>query len=354
MYQCAGICYSRRNQMGMACVIRLSEPLLKLRSRKDLVETLLHEMIHAENFIRGIMEENGGHGKNFLSKMHEINRLAGTNISVYHTFIDEVNLYKKHWWRCDGACKNRGPFFGFVKRTCNRAPGKNDKWWQQHEQTCGGTFIKVKEPEKVVKAKKGKENKGKAVVPAPKPSKTSPGTDIRKFFKPSLDDSGSDVFRTPPTVKPSTSKGSVDAPPKKPEFTTGGHTLGGASSGRSRLLDMFDDKRKKAEEITKKRKILKDEDEARGASPKVIVIDDSFSSPNRDHKSFHDNIKSEFEDDDDIIFIDDEFDDNFAMPKVSTIPTVVEPTSDSCHCPCCNVAIEITKINEHLDQCLGM
>lgn len=60
--------------MGMACVIRLSEPLLKLRPRKDLVETLLHEMIHAWNFIRGISEENGGHGKNFLAKMHEINK----------------------------------------------------------------------------------------------------------------------------------------------------------------------------------------------------------------------------------------------------------------------------------------
>lgn len=41
MYSCAGICYSRRNRMGHQVTIRLSEPLLKLRSRKDLVETLL-------------------------------------------------------------------------------------------------------------------------------------------------------------------------------------------------------------------------------------------------------------------------------------------------------------------------
>lgn len=41
MYTCAGICYQRRNRMGMAITIRLSEPLLKLRQRKDLVETLL-------------------------------------------------------------------------------------------------------------------------------------------------------------------------------------------------------------------------------------------------------------------------------------------------------------------------
>lgn len=41
MYQCAGICYQRRNGLGMAITIRLSEPLLKLRSRRDLIETLL-------------------------------------------------------------------------------------------------------------------------------------------------------------------------------------------------------------------------------------------------------------------------------------------------------------------------
>lgn len=41
MYSCAGICYSRRNNYGMSCTIRLSEPLLKLRSRKELLETLL-------------------------------------------------------------------------------------------------------------------------------------------------------------------------------------------------------------------------------------------------------------------------------------------------------------------------
>lgn len=41
MYSCAGICYSRRNRFGMDITIRLSEPLLKLRPRKDLVETML-------------------------------------------------------------------------------------------------------------------------------------------------------------------------------------------------------------------------------------------------------------------------------------------------------------------------
>lgn len=41
MYQCAGICYQRQNGFGKSVIVRLSEPLLKLRSRRDLVETML-------------------------------------------------------------------------------------------------------------------------------------------------------------------------------------------------------------------------------------------------------------------------------------------------------------------------
>ncbi|KAF7632222.1 SprT-like domain-containing protein [Meloidogyne graminicola] len=35
------------------CCVRLSESLLKLRRRRDLVETLLYEMIHAYLFVTG-------------------------------------------------------------------------------------------------------------------------------------------------------------------------------------------------------------------------------------------------------------------------------------------------------------
>lgn len=152
MYSCAGICYSRRNHFGMAITIRLSEPLLKLRPRKDLVETMLHEMIHAYCFVLKIREGNGGHGPYFKKIMQAINKVAGTNITVYHTFHDEVDLYKQHWWRCNGVCQDRSPFFGFVKRTSNRAPGPNDIWWSKHQQDCGGTFMKIKEPEKPKKS----------------------------------------------------------------------------------------------------------------------------------------------------------------------------------------------------------
>jgi hypothetical protein len=43
-------------------LIRLSVPLLKLRPRKDLVETLLHEMIHAYLFVTDGDDDHDGHG----------------------------------------------------------------------------------------------------------------------------------------------------------------------------------------------------------------------------------------------------------------------------------------------------
>lgn len=353
MYQCAGICYSRRNQTGMACTIRLSEPLLKLRPRKDLIETLLHEMIHAWNFIRGVREENGGHGQNFLGKMHEINRAAGTNISVYHSFHDEVEVYKNHWWRCSGVCKERKPYYGFVKRTSNRAPGKNDNWWKHHEQTCGGEFIKVKEPEKKRKGKENTKKDGSAPksVKAP-PKKTSPGVDIRKFFKPDKDDGTSTI----PVPLPTTGFVKDEDKPTLPKI--GGFTLGGSSNGRSRLLDLFIDKTKKTErkpvletKAVKKRKLS---GEGAAAVSAVIVIDDDFVAPTSNRKSFHTGVRKEFDDDDEIILIDDEFDDDFPTTAPTQSPEAPLNPKDICQCPCCNVSIHAEKINEHLDQCLGL
>jgi len=144
MTSCAGTCsFSPR---GRSCVITLSEPLLKLRPRKDLVETLLHEMIHAYLFLYDGRQDREAHGPLFLEHMNRINSLTGAHISVYHSFHDEVRLYQTHWWRCEGPCKDRKPYFGYVKRSMNRAPGPNESWWKQHQSTCGGVFIKIREP----------------------------------------------------------------------------------------------------------------------------------------------------------------------------------------------------------------
>jgi len=50
MTVCAGLC-EFRSQGG--CKIKLSEPLLKFRPLEDMLNTLLHEMIHAYLFLTG-------------------------------------------------------------------------------------------------------------------------------------------------------------------------------------------------------------------------------------------------------------------------------------------------------------
>ncbi|KAH9595338.1 hypothetical protein MS3_00001419 [Schistosoma haematobium] len=82
--------------------------------------------------------------------MHRINSLAG----VYHAFHDEVDTYRTHWWRCTGPCRNRPPYFGYVKRSMNRVPGPKDTWWGQHQATCIGKFVKIKEPVKKVPSRR--------------------------------------------------------------------------------------------------------------------------------------------------------------------------------------------------------
>ncbi|XP_070782197.1 DNA-dependent metalloprotease SPRTN [Enoplosus armatus] len=188
MTLCAGVCsYEGR---GGLCSIRLSAPLLKLRPRKDLVETLLHEMIHALLFVTQNNRDRDGHGPEFCKHMNRINKSSGTNISVYHSFHDEVDVYRQHWWKCNGPCQNRKPYFGFVKRAMNRAPSALDPWWEDHRRTCGGTYTKVKEPEGYGKKgkKDGKKDGKTSEMKAPgnaKPSSTTTGSgsqDIRNII----------------------------------------------------------------------------------------------------------------------------------------------------------------------------
>lgn len=85
MTTCAGICsYQSR---GGLCSITLSEPLLKLRPRKDLVETLLHEMIHALLFVTNNNRDRDGHGPEFHSHMYRINKEAGWYCILKHNKV---------------------------------------------------------------------------------------------------------------------------------------------------------------------------------------------------------------------------------------------------------------------------
>lgn len=184
MTLCAGVCsYEGR---GGLCSIRLSEPLLKLRPRKDLVETLLHEMIHALLFVTQNNRDRDGHGPEFCKHMNRINKASGTKITIYHSFHDEVDVYRQHWWRCNGPCQSRKPYFGYVKRAMNRAPSSLDPWWEDHRRTCGGMYTKVKEPEGYGKKnKKETKTSEKKIVGNGKPSETVKGSgsqDIRNII----------------------------------------------------------------------------------------------------------------------------------------------------------------------------
>ncbi|KAH9522089.1 hypothetical protein DERF_005691 [Dermatophagoides farinae] len=77
------------NEHGWRTEIRLSSKLLSLRPRSDLVNTLLHEMIHAYIYFAKI-RDNGSHGQYFHEFMWKINQTAHTNITVFHNFHDEV------------------------------------------------------------------------------------------------------------------------------------------------------------------------------------------------------------------------------------------------------------------------
>lgn len=111
-------------------------------------------MIHAYLFVKGVREANGGHGPNYKRIMETINRVAGTNITVHHTLGNQVDIFKSHIWRCNGICRQRMPFYGWVKRTSNRAPDSTDYWWSKHNETCKGKFVKVSEPKNGAKKSK--------------------------------------------------------------------------------------------------------------------------------------------------------------------------------------------------------
>jgi hypothetical protein len=168
---CAGMCELVKDDEGKYRRIRLklSEPLLKYRPQSDTVNTLLHEAIHAYFFIttswahsRG--DDGTGHGAGFLLLADAINNHGSYEVTVYHTFHDEVDSYRTHVWLCDGPCKEQPPFFGLVKRTMNRAPGKSDTWWKKHEEECRGIYTKIMEPaltKKQLEALSAKERAGR-------------------------------------------------------------------------------------------------------------------------------------------------------------------------------------------------
>ena len=80
MTMCAGICYCSqvdKQGKGLFCTVRLSFKILQYRSFENLLETLLHELIHAFMFLTKTKYARNdgvdGHGPDFIQKMIEVN-----------------------------------------------------------------------------------------------------------------------------------------------------------------------------------------------------------------------------------------------------------------------------------------
>lgn len=94
-----------------------------------------------------------------------------------------MNEYRQHWWRCTGPCRNRPPYYGFVKRAMNRAPSPQDHWWTKHETSCGGKYVKVKEPEGYKKkASNASSASSTSRVTKAKIKAVGKDSDIKDFF----------------------------------------------------------------------------------------------------------------------------------------------------------------------------
>ena len=162
MTACAGVCVY---DPGGGVAVRLSAPLLALRPASDALNTLLHEMIHAEARVRRWPAADAGrdgHGPRFLARAAEINASrvpdpvrphGGYRITVRHTFVDEVRSFQTHGWRC-ARCGHE------IFRAMDRPPQPADCvrkgrhggcdgagcGYHAHVRACGGRYEKVAAP----------------------------------------------------------------------------------------------------------------------------------------------------------------------------------------------------------------
>ncbi len=77
--------------------IRLSLPLLRDQSEREILATLAHEMIHQWQF--DVLKRRPNHGPDFRRKMAELNR-DGWGITISHTLDEAVQALAKYKWRC--------------------------------------------------------------------------------------------------------------------------------------------------------------------------------------------------------------------------------------------------------------
>ena len=61
--------------------------------------------------------DQSGHGPSFLRHAARINAAAGTRITVYHNFHDEVDVHRTHIWQCQVRAGRRGGSVAVLARS---------------------------------------------------------------------------------------------------------------------------------------------------------------------------------------------------------------------------------------------
>lgn len=205
MTRCAGTC--DYDWADGSCDVKLSEPLLIFQPIASMLNTLLHEMIHAYLFIHEAHDWYDSHAGLFETFMNKINRSnlkhdpyrpeEGYNVTTTHDYYGEVDFYLRHIWvcnRCGEEVKrpnNRPPSFkecgGYCKGMeehevvcCDRGACLH----HSHEDRCGGRFVKMKVriegPEGEEEKKEAKRSKTKAKTSKGKKKSTTKKTKRRQ------------------------------------------------------------------------------------------------------------------------------------------------------------------------------
>lgn len=282
-----------------------------------------------------------------------------------------MHLYQTHWWRCNGPCTKRKPHFGIVRRPTNRAPGPSDYWWNDHKRKCGGTFIKIKEPENFQAKQK---SNGKST--AKKNSGNKINGDITKYISNNnnktinsvSNTTGKPVLKNSNTNLKTKSGGSNFNPsppkPKIPLFTGNGHTINETKHiSDHRSVTEYVRRiwaAKEVPSVVNKASIKKPETSMSVQKPGKI----SITSNNNKQKSSNTNIAeppAKMKKIDDYFkatsMLKEIYGEDFRLTQKKNNTKLVaireHVNVELVDCPTCNTKIDTNKINEHLDECLN-
>lgn len=250
----------------------------------------------------------------------------------------------------------------------NRAPGPSDYWWDDHKRKCGGTFVKIKEPEKQENKKQDKKRA------SPKPS-----GDITKYIN--TNNTGKNISK--PILKESNNV------PVKPNLVKNSSNTVVISKKNNivfnpqvtKVPDVFSGKGEKLNKRTSTgssdvaetvRNVWANKtlptifpNSSSNNKSKVPRVSAGTNSPNSNkHKADTTLIGSpplKMKKIDDYFkttassVLKDLYGQDFIIKEVNKNKrlSVVAVSSDLVDCPVCNSKISSSEINRHLDECLN-